>query len=302
MKKVRMCTFAAVVIGASAPLHAEDLYGSIAFSQETDGGYAWGIAWNAQGDQGARADSLDKCQAVGGQACQEIAAFRESCGALVIWRGGGFSAAWGTTQGVAVRDALAECRGTAAKCRVEVARCGASQEVSGPGAFGGAGQWAESAGADVPAAVAQDGICPGISEFGQPVWFNCWTELSNQPGCYFWYADWTQWIGYPTHESARWSGTCHGGMADGEGVLTGASNRDFRWSVSHAGSLSKGRKHGRWVETRSTERGHTREEGVYVNGSRDGEWIVDHWAKCETITYPVSNWSEAKKPCQGHRS
>lgn len=302
MKKLRTCTLAAVVIGAAAPLHAEDLYGSIAFSHEAGGGYAWGIAWNADGATTARAESLEECQAHGGAACQEVAAFRESCGALVIRSDGDVSAGGGATRGVAIRDALVQCRAGAARCRVEFAHCWAPQYASGSGNFGGVGEWARSVGADVPPVVAQDGICPGISEFGQPVWFNCWTELSNQPGCYFWYSDWTRWIGYPTHESASWSGACRDGVADGEGVLTGASNRDFRWSVSHAGHLSRGKKHGRWVETRSTARGHTREEGLYVNGSRDGEWIVDHWQRCEAITYPVASWSQAKKPCQEHSS
>ncbi|MCY3597226.1 MAG: hypothetical protein OXG71_07300, partial [Rhodospirillales bacterium] len=133
--------------------------------------------------------------------------------------------------------------------------------------------------------------------FGQPVWFNCWSELANQPGCYFWYLDQTRWIGFPTHESASWSGTCRGGVADGEGVLSGTSNRDFRWRVAHEGSLSKGKKHGRWVETRTTARGNTREEGHYVHGGRDGEWTVDHWSKCEMINYPVANWMDARDPC-----
>ncbi len=297
MKKFRICALAAVIVGVSTPLHAEEPYGSIALSQEAGGHYAWGIAWRVDSAQEAMAESLNQCQAYGGRDCQEIGQFREACGALVIGNENNYSIGWGAMRAMAVRDALTECRADDVRCRVEFVRCSQPPQAGGAGRAQDAGVSVPTAGEEGPATVMLDVKCPGQNELGQPLWFNCWTELSNQPGCYFWYLDATRWIGYPTHESASWSGSCRGGLADGEGVLTGTSNRNYRTSVAHAGNLLKGKKHGQWVETRPTDRGISREEGLYVHGLRDGVWIVDHWLKCESITYPVADWMDARDPC-----
>ncbi|MCY3702209.1 MAG: DUF4189 domain-containing protein [Rhodospirillales bacterium] len=296
MKTLRICALAAVIIGSSAPLHAEEPFGSIALSRDSLGSFAWGIAWNPESAPEAEAESLVLCETHGGRDCQVVGQSRKACGALAIGKDGGYGTGWGVLRAAAAQEALAECRAESAQCQLELARCSQLQQAGGSGRIQQPVVLAKPAGEDGPAMVL-DVICPGRNPFGQPVWFNCWTELANQPGCYFWYLDETRWIGFPTHESASWSGTCRGGVADGEGVLSGASNRDFRWRVAHEGTLSKGKKHGRWVETRTTARGSTREEGHYLDGGRDGEWTVDHWSKCEMINYPVANWMDARDPC-----
>ena len=54
------------LFSVSSSLHAQNLYGSMAFAQTGDGGYAWGIAWNAQSHAKARQLAIDECRWAGG--------------------------------------------------------------------------------------------------------------------------------------------------------------------------------------------------------------------------------------------
>ena len=109
------------------------LHGSITFSQETDGGYAWGIAWSFDSHPVALAESLDKCREYGGRSCTEVGWFQDACGALAIGDGNGYGAGWGGATAEAEHDALSQCRAANENCRVEVARCSQSQEAGGKG-------------------------------------------------------------------------------------------------------------------------------------------------------------------------
>ena len=71
--------------GTVAKARAEGLqHGSIAFSQEANGGYVWGIAWSFDSFAGARAEALGQCRAHDGTRCSQAGWFREACGALAI--------------------------------------------------------------------------------------------------------------------------------------------------------------------------------------------------------------------------
>ena len=115
------------------PRAASGVHGSIAFSQEADGGYAWGIAWSFDDAAGARNTALGQCRAHGGTGCTEVGWFREACGALAIGDNNGYGTGWGATTAEAERSALEQCRVVNADCRVEVARCSHSKETGGEG-------------------------------------------------------------------------------------------------------------------------------------------------------------------------
>lgn len=116
------------VPSGSGPLH-----GSIAFSQEDDGAYAWGIAWSYDSSVGAESEAIGQCREYGGTRCAEAGWFQEACGALAIGDGNGYGAGWGATTAEAERDALARCRAANDDCRIEVARCSRSEEAGGSG-------------------------------------------------------------------------------------------------------------------------------------------------------------------------
>ena len=115
--------------GGDGPLH-----GSIAFSQDDDGAYAWGIAWSFDSAAGAQSEALGQCREYGGTRCAQAGWFQEACGALAIGSGNGYGAGWGATVAEAERDALAQCRARLNDdCRIEVARCSQSEEAGGSG-------------------------------------------------------------------------------------------------------------------------------------------------------------------------
>ena len=116
---------------AAVPVQAQSLYGSIAFSQQSGGGFAGGIAWNYGSRDKARRDALGGCRALGGESCREVGWFRNACGAIAIGDGDGFGTGWGETFGPAEEMALAKCRGAGnANCRIEISRCAQPAEGS----------------------------------------------------------------------------------------------------------------------------------------------------------------------------
>ena len=108
-------------------------HGSIAFSQENDGGYAWGIAWRFGSRANATEEAIEQCRREGGTECAEAGWFRDACGALAIGDENGYGAGWGHTKRDAEADALAQCRAANDNCRLEVARCSRSEEAGGSG-------------------------------------------------------------------------------------------------------------------------------------------------------------------------
>ena len=260
------------------------LQGSIAFSQESDGGYAWGIAWSFDSRSDALTGAVDQCQAYGGSDCVEVGWFEEACGALAIGDENGYGTGWGATIAAAERDALAQCRAVNQNCRVEVARCSQSQEAGGQGRR----PEEDTVVADVPAeeepaSVVIEPMCRD----GGPYW-DCWVELSNATEChafvrengYTWLNDELSRQGL-SGTPMDWSGACPDGAAEGEGTVTGTWG-PFEGSdrVEHtraSGAFSKGVLTGHWnLHFRVEVYGDAHEfqiEGLYEDGLLEGDWI-----------------------------
>ena len=249
MKKLSWIAVLGMMIGISAPAQAEELHGSIAFSQDDDGAYAWGIAWSFDSAAGAHAEALGQCREYGGTRCAEVGWFREACGALAIGDGNGYGTGWGATTGEAESDALAQCRASNDDCRLEVARCAQSEEAGGRGQMD-----SEDNAARHDTAGASESFEPKCSDLEQsppatsgPEFVaieNCWAALTSHPGCYFWQHYGTEGSTY------TWSGTCSGGAADGKGIVTEHIHPDlYSDKTVVEGTLVKGRWHGTRTQT-----------------------------------------------------
>ena len=127
----------AVVVGLASQAAAQDLFGSVAFSTEPDGGYAWGIAWDHGSQEGARTRALAACQERGGSLCQEQMAFLNGCGALFIGDGNGWGLGKGGSRLRAEAMARRACASVNENCRLAVSRCtsepGSAVEVKSQG-------------------------------------------------------------------------------------------------------------------------------------------------------------------------
>ena len=212
MKKLRWIAVLGTVVGLSAPLQAQDLHGSIAFSQESTGGHAWGIAWSFDSPGSAAREAISQCSASGGTQCAQVGWFREACGALAIGDGNGYGTGWGATTAAAEQDALGQCRAVNANCRVEIARCSQSED-----AVGSADIQEEGGDSEIAAAVDEPGPCQvwdGDEEYGRFI-------------------------------DALWSGPCVDGKASGEGrLLHDSYNRagDLLAEIVFQGSIVDGRR------------------------------------------------------------
>ena len=226
---------------------AGDLHGSIAFSKLSGGGYAYGIAWNAQSPEAARRGAREECaQHGGGSGCREVGGFRNACGALAIGDNNGYGTGWGATNAEAESDALSNCRAVNRNCRVEVSRCVDGDyrrrdpvvRLSGP-------------------------ICAELP--GQYLGENhteCWQEFENQRGCHWWRHH------FHSDQTARWSGRCDDGLAEGRGTLSvSAGSEHLAWEGT--GTISRGKLNGRWNQKWAD--GSRRSDAEYRDGKlQDG--------------------------------
>ena len=256
------------VTSGSGPLH-----GSIAFSQEDDGAYAWGIAWSYDSSAGAESEAIGQCREYGGTRCAEAGWFQEACGALAIGSGNGHGTGWGATTAEAERDALRQCRAANDDCRIEVARCSRSEEAGGKGRRPEEERVAASASRedDQPVATGPGALC-GASEHLFEM------EASNHAGCRFCYDSRLElkvnpyWSG---SENPRWSGSCANGVANGAGTVTLLGDGSLIYDHEATGAFSAGLPHGHWVETTTYREGNQLlaiHEGTYVEGKREGSW------------------------------
>lgn len=85
-----------------------------------------------------------------------------------------------------------------------------------------------------------------------------WKDVANKPGCRVWVNC------YVPEQTVTWSGTCSGGVVDGQGTLKSSEDEA-------TGTLSNGKPHGRWVLRFVSGQV---EEGPFVNGKRHGRWVV----------------------------
>lgn len=123
MKRLQTLVLIAGIALAAGTAAAQERWGSIVFSQESGGGYAWGIAWSYGSHASATSRAIDECRSRGGNHCREIYWFRDACGALAIGDNNGYGAGWGTSTAEAGNQAMIGCRRHNSNCRVEVSRC-----------------------------------------------------------------------------------------------------------------------------------------------------------------------------------
>lgn len=265
MNALKCLALVAMLVGFFAPLQAQELHGSIAFSQESEGRYAWGIAWLFGSPVSATAEAVRQCQREGGTKCAEVGWFRNACGALAIGDDNGYGAGWGRTTAQAERDALRQCRADNANCRIEVARCSDSIQ-----AVGGSGRTEIKA----KVKVRLEPKCVDLDEstIRSDTVPRCLAEFRNPPGCWMW-EDPGSWYAarYVSGEDAMgtWSGPCANGLANGEGTLSTVKRNIDRKIVSHTegtGTMVDGNYHGQWkFVTRGRGREYT-DIKIFVHG------------------------------------
>lgn len=90
----------------------------------------------------------------------------------------------------------------------------------------------------------------------------CWMEVAHQSGCYVWNEHYM-----PGMERPTWTGGCSDGLANGKGTVTWQTARGA--SVQLTGLVRKGKHEGCTAVDPSDD---AREEGVFVNGKRQGRW------------------------------
>ena len=121
------------VFGTFSGAAGEDLFGSVAFSAEPGGGYAWGIAWDHHSQEGARSEAVTVCRGRGGSRCREQLSFLNGCGALFIGEGNGWGIGTGGSRLRAEAKAREACESVNENCRLAVSRCtsepGAAPEI-----------------------------------------------------------------------------------------------------------------------------------------------------------------------------
>ena len=117
-----------VLVAPVTTAEGKDLYGAIAFSQETDGSYATGMAWNHDSRSAAAAGAIAKCWTEGGSYCSEAGWFRNACGALAIGGSNGFGSGWGDSKGMAERKALSGRASLNDRCRIVASQCAHLEE------------------------------------------------------------------------------------------------------------------------------------------------------------------------------
>ena len=117
---------------AAAPAgEAGDLWGSLAVSQNPDGGFAWAIVWNAGDHAAAKRRAVQVCREKGGENCRDGGWFKNSCGALAVGDGAGWGGGGGDTPEKAAAAATAKCGQYTDNCEVVVSRCSDSAGDAG---------------------------------------------------------------------------------------------------------------------------------------------------------------------------
>ena len=103
-----------------------DAYGAISFSQESDGGYVWGMSWSYDSERGAKQFASRECRSRGGKNCKDRIWYRNGCGALALGGSNGNGSGRGNSQVEAERAALESCRKVNKTCRILKSACNQS--------------------------------------------------------------------------------------------------------------------------------------------------------------------------------
>ena len=105
-------------ISAPVGAFAADLYGAIAYSQQS-AHYGWSI--NTGSQEEAETSAMNQCYNYGSD-CKSMW-FMNACGALAIGADGGWGMNWGENTRQAENKAIAQCNGVSSNCKVEYSKC-----------------------------------------------------------------------------------------------------------------------------------------------------------------------------------
>ena len=211
---------------------SKDLYGSIAFSQEYDGSYAYAIVWNSGGREMARIKAVNSCRLEGGSNCAELGRFRNICASLAIGDRGGAGTGGGKVIAEAEQNALTRCRNAGTtNCRIEVSRCtDTAMEIAAVRKPAVAERKAVTV---TQTQTQKEGGCPGGVTIGE--------YRYQQNGAYNWHKS--------SEYDAFYTGELCNGKPNGEGEILfvhWGSNvpRAEPW-VIYQGEVQNGRPHGK---------------------------------------------------------
>ncbi|WP_420632584.1 toxin-antitoxin system YwqK family antitoxin [Candidatus Palauibacter sp.] len=139
-------------------------------------------------------------------------------------------------------------------------------------------------GAATPPSVGAGETCAG-----QPVGSECWMEVANQPGCHLWNG------GLAAGATVTWSGECSAGYAQGTGrVHWRYDDGEQLW----AGAYVDGKRQGNWVVL---EDDGDLAGGSYVSGQRQGIWTW-WFTNGDVLESPFVNGEENGTEIQCERS
>lgn len=123
MKMLRKLTVATsiAVLSVAAPLAASaaDLYGAIAYSQNSR---AHGWAKDFQSQSAAENAAMNECNKQAND-CRIGVWFRNACGAVAVGDDGGWGSDWGANMNAAENKAMHVCDGYSYNCKVAVSQC-----------------------------------------------------------------------------------------------------------------------------------------------------------------------------------
>ena len=228
----------------------KDLWGSIAFSQESGGGYAYGIVWNSGGREPARQRAVQVCRSEGGTSCAELGWFRNTCASLAVGDRGGAAVGGGKQIAAAESMALSECRNAGnTNCKIEISRC-TDRDVS----IAGAGTSAVTE-KKAETKASGDG-CPGGVIVG----------TYQYPHNNFWQYHYVH-SGIPY--KATYNGELCNGEPNGKGeILYTAFDSGDKYSYTiYKGEFRNGRPHGKGTSYYQQER---KQEEFFVGEWREG--------------------------------
>ena len=112
MRTLLLAAAAACLLVSNAM--AQDYYGAIAYSQDTDA-HGWSYDYGSRAEAEARA--MTEC-AKHGPGCEVATWFRNACGALAVGSNLGWGASWGEDQYAAQAEAMSICRRNDSGCDV----------------------------------------------------------------------------------------------------------------------------------------------------------------------------------------
>ena len=111
-------TVAFVPFAAPLTAFAQDQYGAIAYSQQSQH-YGWSVNMNSQNE--AETAAMNQCYNYGSD-CKDIW-YSNACGALAIGSDGGWGMNWGENTAQASNKAIAQCNNVSKDCKIEFTKC-----------------------------------------------------------------------------------------------------------------------------------------------------------------------------------